>query len=269
MKKLLTIGLALLAAFIVFLLFKPFTIIQPGYRGVVVRLGQVKEGILSEGIHYYTPLISHVEKIDTRVQKEEVEGEAGSQDLQVVKFRVAVNYHLDPDQVNKIVQQIGTSEVYDRVIIPAVQEGVKSASAKFTAEQLLTQRPRLKEEIDTALSERLKQYNVVLDDVSITNVEFSDDFNRAIESKVTAQQKAQEELNNLERTKAQAQSTIERAKAEAETIRIQAEAINKQGGRDYVQLKWIEKWNGQLPSVQLSSGATPLITLPDLVTTGR
>lgn len=258
--------IALLAFGILSLLFKPFEIIDSGHRGVVTRFGTVQERVLGEGFHWFNSLSEDIHEIDVRTQKTDFEGTAGSQDLQIVKFRVAVNYHLDPNLVNKTFQQVGDEEaVASRITLPAVQEAVKAATARFTAEQLLTQREKLKEAIDVAIGDRLKGNNIILDGVSITDIDFSDEFNKAIESKVTAEQRAKEEVNKLEQVKAQAQQKIETAKAEAETIRIQAEAVNKQGGADYVRLQAIQKWNGALPQYILGgNGATPFIDLNQL-----
>jgi len=262
------IGGAILAfvLLVLFLIFKPFVIIDPGQRGVVTRLGQIQNEVMGEGFHWYNSLSSSVHEIDVRTQKADFEGTAGSQDLQIVKFKVAVNYHLNPELVHRTYQQVGDEDaVKERITQPAVQEAVKAATARFTAEQLLTQRDKLKDQIDLALAERLRINNVILDGVSITDIDFSNEFNNAIEKKVTAEQRAKEEVNKLEQVKAQAQQQIETAKAQAETIRIQAEAVNKQGGADYVKLKAIEKWDGRLPQYQLGQGAvTPFVDLGSL-----
>lgn len=251
---------------ILFVLFKPFEIVDSGHRGVITRFGTVQDRVLGEGFHWFNSFSEDIHEIDVRTQKTDFEGTAGSQDLQVVKFRVAVNYHLDPNLVNKTYQQVGDEDaVASRITLPAVQESVKAATARFTAEQLLTQRDKLKEAIDVTLEERLKANNIILDGVSITDIDFSDEFNKAIESKVTAEQRAKEEVNKLEQVKAQAQQKIETAKAEAETIRIQAEAVNKQGGPDYVRLQAIQRWDGKLPQYILGgNGATPFIDLNQL-----
>ena len=80
-------------------------------------------------------------------------------------------------------------------------------------------------------------------EVNITDFSFSTSFDSAIEAKVKAEQDALAEKNKLEQVKFQAQQQIEQSKAEAEKIRIQAEAITKQGGEEYVQLQRISKWN--------------------------
>jgi regulator of protease activity HflC (stomatin/prohibitin superfamily) len=105
-------------------------------------------------------------------------------------------------------------------------------------------------------------YGIVVDQVNITNFDFSQSFNAAIEAKVTAEQSALAAKNKLEQVKFEAEQRVTQAKGEAEAIKIQAAAIQAQGGQEYVSLKWVEKWNGALPTTQLgNSGFTPLISI--------
>jgi regulator of protease activity HflC (stomatin/prohibitin superfamily) len=117
---------------------------------------------------------------------------------------------------------------------------------------LITKRDDVRDSITTKLENKLTERGLIINDVNITDFEFSAEFDRAIEQKVKAEQEALKAKEDLERVKFEAQQQIEKSKAEAEKIRIQAEAITKQGGEEYVKLQWIQKWNGQLPSTMLS-----------------
>ena len=250
---------AIVVIFIVVLAFMPFVVINAGHRGVVTHFGKVDQEVMGEGLHFYNPFTTKVYEMDVQVQKEEVKGGAGSADLQTVSFTVAVNYHLDPSFTYKIYQEIGREkDIYQRVIVPAVNETVKAATAKFTAAELLTQRPLVKEAIDLGLRERLGAYNVVTDDISIVELDFSEEFNKSIEGKVRAQQDAQKAENDLVRIKTEAQQTIETAKAEAESIRIRGEALRQ--NPELIDLKIAEQWNGALPQYMFGN-TTPLLNL--------
>ena len=96
---------------------------------------------------------------------------------------------------------------------------------------------------------------------SVTNFKFSDAYAQAIETKVTAVQNAEAAKNKLEQIKFEAQQTIETAKATAEAQRISSAALAAQGGQDYVNLKWIEKWNGELPTQYVPGSAFPFLNL--------
>ena len=179
--------------------------------------------------------------MDVKIQKEEVEASAASRDLQEVTSVVALNFHLDPNKVTSIYQKVGM-KYQERIIDPAVQESVKAATAEFTAEELITKRGEVREEIKRLLKEKIEPMGILVDEFNIVDLDFSEAFNRAIEAKVTAQQRALEAENDLARVKMEAEQRIAQATAEAEAIRIQSQAVTQQGGKDYVNLKWIEAW---------------------------
>jgi len=247
------IGIAILMAI------NPIVIVRAGQRGVVMNFGAVSDTVLGEGIHWRTPIKQHVEKIDVQTVKMETKTIAYSKDIQTVETSLALNYHVNIIGVNKLWQEVG-GDYQSRVIDPAIQESVKAATAKFTAQELIEQRAKVKDEIKVELSARLSKY-FVLDEFSIIDFAFSDEYERAVESKQVAQQDALKASNVLEMVKLEAEQRVAQARGEAEAIKIQAQAITQQGGKDYVQLKAIEKWNGQLPNQFIPGSAIPFVNL--------
>jgi regulator of protease activity HflC (stomatin/prohibitin superfamily) len=243
---------------LLWLFFASTQIIQAGDRGVVLRLGSVNR-VLDEGFHFTIPFIEKVKTLNVQTQKEQVAANSASKDLQTVSTTVALNYNLNPHEVGLLWQNIG-SQYKERLIDPAIQEAVKAATAKFTAEQLVTQRSAVRDEIKNNLTERLKAEYISVSDVSIVNFEFSQAFDQAIEAKVTAEQNALAAKNKLEQIKFEADQRIAQAQGEAEAIRIQAEAIQNQGGAEYVNLKAIEKWSGALPTYMMGD-SVPFINI--------
>lgn len=237
----------------------PFTIVTAGERAVVYRLGAINR-VLPEGLHFVIPVVESVTTVDVKTQKEQVEASAASKDLQLVQASIALNYNINPENAGDLLRSIG-ADYKQRVIDPAIQESVKAVSAQYTAEELITKRAEVKDQIKSSLSQRLSSDFIYVSDVSITNFDFSESFNQAIESKVTAEQDALKAKNQLERIKYEAEQKITTAKAEAEAIKIQAQAITQQGGKDYVQLKAIEKWNGILPGNMYSGAALPFLNV--------
>lgn len=252
------IVLFLIAIAIMFFV-SPFTVIDTTEQAVVIRLGTL-DRTLAEGVHWKTPFIEKVVKFDVTTKKIEEETAAASLDLQDVRVTVAVQYNIDPTGVEALYREYKTN-VKRAVIDPAIQDAVKAGTAQFTAEALITERTAVKEAIEVALKERLAEVYVHVSNVDIVNFAFSDSFNRAIEAKVTAEQEADKAENDLERVKFEADQRVATAEAEAEAIRIQANAINSQGGEDYVNLKAIEKWNGALPTQFVPGSAMPFINL--------
>jgi prohibitin 1 len=241
------VPLIALSVFALFLFFavNPVVIIGAGDRGVVFnRATGIEERVLGEGVHFRLPFVESVTSMTVRVQKDDVEAEAASKDLQTISMHVVVNYHLDAGRVNKIYQQIGDEEaVIDSILKPAVNEVVKAATAKLTAEEILTKRPELKANIDKLLKERLISYNIILDDVSIVNVSFSREFNAAIESKQVAEQDAQRARFVALKAEQEAQAEINRAKGAAEAQRLQQQTLTQ----EILQKQAIEKWDGKFP----------------------
>lgn len=257
--KLIVSGVIALIALIIFAIINPMVIVGAGQRGVVLKWGAVQDQVLNEGIHWIAPIGMDVVKIDVQTQKLEASTLAYSKDIQTVAVALALNYHVKPELAKNMWQEVG-KDFQSRLIDPAIQESVKSATAKFTAQELVEQRPKVKDEIKVELLKRLNNYFVV-DEFSITNFDFSDEYEAAVERKQVAQQKAFEQENITKQIEEQAKQRVTSAKAEAEAIKIQAEAITQQGGRDYVQLKAIEKWSGNLPQQMIPGSTVPFLDL--------
>lgn len=245
---------------VVILIVNPFVIVSAGERGVVLTWGAVSNDVLTEGIHFRTPIAQKVRKINVQIQKEQVTASAASKDLQIVTSSVALNYHLDPVNVHLLWKNIG-SEYKERIIDPAIQEAVKGATAQYTADQLITNRSEVKEKIKLALFERLSHEYIIVDEFSVVDFNFSESFNDAIEMKVTAEQSALAAKNKLEQSKYEAEQRIAQARGEAEAIKIQAQAVNSQGGADYVQLQAIKAWDGKLPTQMIPNATVPFLNL--------
>lgn len=256
------------------LFFGSFGVINPGIRGVKVRLGAIT-GVIEPGFYFKLPIIESVHEMEVKTRtinydKNGNEGDArdtsqlsgASRDLQDVWIGVVVNYHVDPVKVDAIYSQYRSVENYEtNVIEPIIREVVKTTSALYTAEELVTKRADYGDKVNLTLNERFATKDAVLERFSITNFEFSKSFTQAIEAKVTAVQNAEAAKNKLEQIKFEAQQTIETAKAQAEAIRIQATAINSQGGADYVQLQAIKAWDGKLPTQMIPGGTVPFLNL--------
>lgn len=236
-----------------------FYTVQAGEKAIVLRFGDPQPIAYDAGLHFKFPIIDRVVHIDIKTLKYEALASAASQDLQTVSTNVAVNYHLSQDSVITLYREIGL-DYTDKIIQPAVQEVVKSVTAKYTAEQLITKRAEVKDAIDAKLRERLIGSNIIVETISITNFDFSSSFNAAIEAKVTTEQNALAAKNKLAQVEYEAQQRIAQAEGEARAIKIQAEAIQSQGGKEYVQLQAISKWDGKLPQYNLGS-TTPFIDI--------
>lgn len=261
MKKMpVKLGVIIGALLLFFLFLRPWAQIGAGERGVVLNFGAVQENVLGEGLHFRAPIMQRIVPIDVKVQKVVTDAAAASSDLQEVSSSVALNYHITPDKANIVYQRLGIF-FKERIIDPAIQEVMKAVTAKYTAEQLITERPAVSEAMRAALTERLLEHNIVVDAFSIVSFSFSKAFTEAIEAKQTAEQLALKAKRDLDRIKIEAEQKITAAKAEAESLRLQKANISPELielRKVEANLKAIEKWNGILPQVT-GGGAVPFI----------
>ncbi len=232
-----------------------FTIVPAGHTGVVVTLGRVNEGVLQEGMHAKLPFVQQVVRIDNRIVKLEVATEAFSKDLQTVSTTLAINYRVDTSKSYSIYKNIGAS-YQDVLVTPAVNEVLKAITAKYTAEESVTNRELISDGLILGLNEKLNSIGLYITDVNIINFDFSEAFITAIEEKQVAQQK-------LLKAETEKQTAIKNAEAAAETIRIKAEAeakanetLNASLTANVLEYNKIEKWNGELPQVMGSDTGT-------------
>jgi len=238
------------------LIFGAFGTVGAGERGVLLQFGAVKDKVFDEGLYVKIPFIQRVVTMDVKIQKDEVPASASSKDLQIVTSKIALNYHLVPESVNKIWQEAGKN--YNaRIIAPSIQEAVKATTAKFTAEELITKRETVKEQIKLNLAERLLENFIIVDEFNIIDFDFSVAFNEAIEAKVKAEQLKLKADRDLERIRIEAEQRIVAAEGKAQAIKIEAQALRENA--QVVELRWIEKWNGQVP--QYWGEASPFIGL--------
>ena len=244
-------GFFLILALIIFMILNPFVQIGAGERGVVMSWGKVQPQIMGEGLHFRTPIMQSVQIVSVRVQKSDVKTTGASKDLQDVGLELVVNWKINAGKVNQVYQTIGDEKtVLDNIIVPAVSEMAKAATAKKTAEEIITRRQELKSDIDKLLVNRLGQYGIILSDVSIISINFSAEFNRAIEAKQVAEQDAKKAVFQAQQATNDATARVNKAEGEAKAQALQTQSLTP----ELLQKMWIEKWRGEVPSTFSSNG---------------
>ena len=269
-NKLVILAAIVTFAVIIIILSESVVIVQAGHRGVVLYLGAVENRVLGEGVHFVIPFAEQVIPLEVRTLKYQAEATAASNDLQQVQTVIALNYHLNPADVNKVYQQLGP-DYADRVIAPTIQESVKASVAKYNAEELITKRAIVKDVIANTIRNSLSAKDIVVETIFITDFSFSPAFSSQVEDKVVAFQKYLTELNNLRgiqvvanqtvvQAQAQAKANIAKASGESQAIKI----ITSQLRQDPQYLQWqaINRWSGQLPFSLGGQGAVPFFQLP-------
>jgi len=256
MKK--TIALAVIGTIavigIIIIGFGSWGTISAGRRGVVLRMGRVTGEIKGEGFFTKTPWVESVVEMDVRQQKEQVETEGASKDLQSVHATVALNLSIVPERCATLYQTVG-EQYMQTVVAPTMQEGIKAVIAQYTAEELIAKREIVREAVAGLIAQKLAPHGFNTDALNIVNFSFSRSFNEAIEAKVTAEQHALAAKNLLAQKEYEAQQAVATAKGKAESMQIESAALMK--NPQVLQLRALEKWDGVLPRV--SSGAIPFI----------
>jgi prohibitin 2 len=247
------------------------SIVDAGFRGVLLHWNAVElnQPPLEEGLHFIVPFQDSVVPIEVRTLKYTKSTTSASQDLQTVSTEITVNYKPEPNSVHYLYKEVGL-DYENRIIQPTVEEVVKQVTANYDAEELITKRPQVKQDIEAEIGNRLASFNISTDTVSITDFQFSPLFAQAIEAKVEAEQRALQAENDLRRIEVEArqfeaqavgiaQANIAEAQGEAEAINI----INQALSNNPYYLEWLktQQWDGVLPLV-VGEGGTPFIQIP-------
>jgi regulator of protease activity HflC (stomatin/prohibitin superfamily) len=244
----------------------PVAIVPTGYRGILTTFGKAADGALDPGIHFMLPVVDTLHLMDVRIQKGEGDGDAASKDLQQVHTHIAINYHLSPAMAVNAFRDIGptTDIAADRIILPAVQEAVKAITAGFTAEELITRRTEVRDQVGVLLREKMSRHGLVLDEFAIVNFQFSKSFAEAIEAKVKAEQDKLKAERDLQRIEVEAQQKVASARAEAEALSLQKSQVTP----ELLTLRRIEnereairKWDGKLPTT--TGSVVPFLNVND------
>ncbi len=263
------LGIAIALGVVVFILSQSFAIVPAGHRGVYLVWGAVDETrSVEEGLTFKAPFAHEILPVEVRKRIFTDDAAAASQDLQDVTTSVTVEYRIEENSVQKLWKYIG-GDFERRIISPAIDEVTKQVTAKYQAEELVTKRPLVKQDIQNGIKDRLAENNLIMTELSITDFRFSDLFTQAIESKVEAQQKALKAENDLRRIQVEAQqneaqamgdakANIARADGEAAAILRINEALLS--SPEYMEWLKTQRWNGELPRV--TGGAIPFVEIP-------
>ena len=257
-----SIGVVVYAAVLALsVLYMSLTSVPASNVGVVTLFGEVQPGSVAEGLHVVNPL-AKVLYISTGLDTAQAQNaEAASRDMQTVHTTLTVNYSVDPKGARDL-YVLNPALTYEaQYVVPAIYEVFKSVTSMYTAEELITKRTDVSHAIRDQLAKKLAAYHLIVQDINVTNFSLSKTFNDAIEAKVKATQEAEKAQRDLARIKYEAEQKIITAKAQAETIRIQADAVRAQGGKEFVQLEAIKKWDGVLPKFVGGSAPMPFVNI--------
>lgn len=254
-----SVALGAAVAAVALVLFMSVHVVPAGHRGVVKVFGDVQDKPLAEGLHILNPLAQVVD-FNVRFQSATAtKAEGGTADLQEVFEDITLNYEYDPEHAPYVYNNFGNdSDIEAKFIVPALYESFKAVTSQYTAEQLVTRRAQVSQDIVKVLQAKLTKYRIIVSDINVQNFHFDEQFADAVRQKVVAGQNRLTAEQQLETARVTAQQKIVEAEGQAKAIAIQAQAIQQQGGSEYVALEAVKKWDGHLPQ-QWSGAAIPFV----------
>lgn len=238
------------------------TTVPTGYVGVKTRFGKVQEEVIQEGLNTKAPFIEKIVKIDCKTKKIETQSEGSTKDLQTVTIAIAVNYNVNKETANNLYKNVGI-DYEDIIINPALLESIKSAIAQYTAEELVTKRADVSNEIEKAIIGKIEERGFSVTEFNITNIDFSEEYDRAIEAKAVKQQEVVTAQAEFEKQQIQNQKEISEAEKDAKVMELQNSQVTENTiklKQLEVQQKMIEKWNGALPTT-LTGNTIPFLNI--------
>ncbi|MEO8572183.1 MAG: prohibitin family protein [Chloroflexota bacterium] len=250
----------------------PFVEVPAGNVGVVTNFGSVQPGTLEPGLHVVIPIVQHVAIIDTRVQPHQFqEIDAASFEYQTVKLTGVMNYHVDGQFANDLYQRVGT-DFASKVIDPAFNDFIKSVVPEYKVDAILGARDEIRSKAKDALAANLAQYHIVVDDIYIANISFSDAFQQAIEAKQVAQQQVQTETQILAQKKIQAEQAVAQAQGQADSTVALAngqatanKALAASLSDQILQYQYIQKLTDKITVMLVPSGNASIFDLKGLL----
>jgi len=265
MRKEITIGILVFILFLIaMILISSITTVPTGFVGVKSRFGAIQETMIGEGLNWKAPFIEKIEKIDCRVQKTEVSTECASKDLQVINIQIAVNYSVSKDKANKLFQEVG-KDFKSIIVDPAILEAIKSTTAQYTAEEMITKRSEVSLKMTELLNDKISARGFTIVDFNLINLDFSEDYNKAIEAKQVMEQQAKAAQYDLEKAIVENEKKVANAEADAKVRELQNASITEKSldlKRLEIQEKAISKWSGNYPTTMIGGdNSIPLIQI--------
>lgn len=240
------------------LAFGSFFNVPVGYVGVRINILSGETESYQKGTYAKIPIVHKVATYDVKTQRQEFKANSASKDLQTVHASIVVNFRPEYTKVNDIHANIG-SDYQWKVIDPAVQEAAKAAISKLPVEMVVVERENLRASIEERLAEKLAAYNIIIENVNITNIDFTAEFNRVVEEKQIEEQK----VKKAEYQRLQAEEEKKRQILLAEAEAQKQQLLKQSTSKEVIGLKWIEKWDGRLPQYMMGDGQNVIMALPD------
>lgn len=247
----------IIAILILVVSFSGMTQVDTGHRGIKVSFGKVVDGPLAEGLYFYNPFLYEIVQLDIRTQILSGSTMAYTKDVQQTSLTYILNYSLKPEAAVEMFKTVGR-DWSQKLVIPVVEANIKEVIGQFEAVDLIANREKAKRSILEQIKAEVDSKGILITNFELSNIDYSDEFEQAVEAKVTAIQRAAEAKNRTVQVQEEANQKIIAAKAEAESMSIRSQALSQ--NRGLVEYEAVQKWNGVLP-VYMMGNSMPFINL--------
>lgn len=233
-----------------------------GERSIITTFGKAGETVYSAGMHIKLPFIQQVKRFDVKTIRADYKTQTYTKDIQTANIMVSYSYNLKEQDIVSTYRQYG-NEWQERILYPNLEQAVKAEVGVWNADQIVANRDKVANSILISLQNRMAEHNypVMITNFQMINIDFSSQFEQAIEKKVIAEQAALEEANKTKQVEQQAKQTVTQAKAEAESMRIRANALAS--NPKLVSYEAVQKWDGRLPQI-MTGNSTPILDIRSL-----
>jgi len=249
----------ILYIFLFVLIWGSFGIIDETERGVRVTLGKVNQEVVQPGMYTKLPLITSIVRYDVKVIKEDTQMETYTKDIQTAKLKISTSFQLDKEDLPKVYAQYGINWE-EKIIWNNLSQQVKDVMGKYDAENLIENRDTAAQTIFTVMNEKISNLPATLTQFQILDIEYNTEFEKAVEAKVVAGQRAKEAENKTKQIIEEAKQKVETATAEATAMRIKTQALAQ--NKALVDYEIATRWNGVLPTTVVGGNSSiPLLNL--------
>ena len=253
---------AVYAVIAIVILFGSFFTVAEGQKALITTFGKASDTIYSAGMHMKLPIIQSVKKFDVKTIRADYKTQTYTKDIQTATIIVSYSYNLIGNDIVQTYREYG-NDWQERILYPNLEQTVKAEVGTWNADTMVANRDKVAENILKSLQDRMEEhkYPVMITNFQMINIDYSSQFEQAIEKKVIAEQKALEEANVTKQVEQQAKQTVAQAKAEAESMRIRANALAQ--NPKLVSYEAVQKWDGKLPQFMMGN-STPILDVRSL-----
>ena len=236
-----------------------FTVAE-GERAILTTFGKASNSIYEAGLHVKWPIIQNIKRFDVKTIRDDYKTETYTKDIQTARITVSYSYNLISNDIVETYKTYG-NQWQERILYPNLEQAVKAEVGTWNADQMVANRDKVASNILASLQARMIEHNypVSITNFQMINIDYSDQFESAIEKKVVAEQAALEEANRTKQVEQKAKQQVTSAKAEAESMRIRANALAN--NPKLVNYEFVQKWDGKLPQIMTGDSMPILMNL--------